>query len=517
MAADVLAGNFTSAVDHRHLRAVIRAALRANGFDARVSELAAADRRIRAAGLKLRDLLLESLPPFAARADIVRMTHEDSYLWNCLPRMLAFGHEQAVVFRRLMHPDQRSLRAAWLMPVATFSAGISLLDYLADTLGCAESVFEVLDETTVASIFSSGGDAETRLREGYEEATDVRLRLLFALVAMCGAGIRTLYRQNRDDQGWHDLRATFATLHAAQKAVTFHDASPDASPSGADAVITKSALPFVAAYQIVELSSPPAATKRAGRELARQIGQAIAVTDDLVDFLPDWQSGAPNTIIRKTRTDDSGSGASLTDIQLYRLIEDAASEIVSTLRAASLLYPARRPTATRPTAVEGAAKFATLTIARWVGWREELSQPSVFAFHRPRPARTFAGPCASAVNMLLEQQRTGYREAIHWMTVPRLDADHVRLEPARHRPGQPARWVRGGPGNPGQGAGARSTAAPEGETRRRPGRLELSMRCSRAAARRRRPGDGAAGALALWWPAPGCRLPPGARPGARHG
>jgi hypothetical protein len=33
-----------------------------------------------------------------------------------------------------------------------------------------------------------------------------------------------------------------------------------------------------------------------------------------------------------------------------------------------------------------------------------------------------------AVNMLLEQQRTGYQEAVHWMTVPRLEEDRVRLE-----------------------------------------------------------------------------------------
>jgi hypothetical protein len=105
----------------------------------------------------------------------------------------------------------------------------------------------------------------------------------------------------------------------------------------------------------------------------------------------------------------------------------AAAQIVSILRSASLLYPPR-PAAARLTATEAAARFATLTIARWVGWREELSPPSVFAYRRPRPKPTMRGPCATAVRMLLEQQSTGYREAIHWMTVPRLEGTRVRLE-----------------------------------------------------------------------------------------
>jgi hypothetical protein len=426
--AELLARGPFSIVDDRHLRAVTRAALRASGFDVQMSELAAADRRMRVLGLRLRDLLLDNLPGFAAQADVVRMADEDSFLWNRLPSMLAFGHQHAVVFRRVIHSDRRGLPAASLMPVAAFSAGISLLDYLADARGMAEPIFEVLDEATVASLFSSGRDAETRLRQGYEEAGDVRLRLLFALVAMCGAGIGALHRRNGDDQGWHDLLATFAVLHAAQKAVTFHQTGPVAGLAAADAVVTKSVLPFVAAYQIVELFDPPGAAKRSGRDLARQIGQAVAVTDDLVDLLPDWQSGTPNTIIGRASAEDRGSEGGLTDAWLYRVAGEAAAQIVSTLRSASLLYPPRRPAAARLTGIETAAKFATLTVARWVGWREELSPPSVFSFRRPRPKPNKLGPCVDAVNMLLERQRTGYREAVHWMTVPRLDEDCVRLE-----------------------------------------------------------------------------------------
>jgi hypothetical protein len=51
-------------MDDRHLRAVIRAGLRAGGFEVPAGELAAADRRIRVLGLRLRDLLLERLPGF---------------------------------------------------------------------------------------------------------------------------------------------------------------------------------------------------------------------------------------------------------------------------------------------------------------------------------------------------------------------------------------------------------------------------------------------------------------------
>jgi hypothetical protein len=407
---------------------VIRAGLRAGGFDVPMGELAAADRRMRIVGLRLRDLLLESLPGFSARDDIARVAGVDSYLWNRLPRMLAFGYEQAVVFRRVIHPEQRALPAALLMPVAAFSAGISLLDYLADQLGLAEPIFEVLDEATVVSLFGDGRETGARLREGYERAGDVRLRLLFALVAVCGAGIGGLHRRHGDDQGWQDLRATFAVLHAAQKAVTFHHPSSAPGNPGADVVSAKSVLPFVAAYQMVELSGPPGAAKRSGRELARRIGQAVAVTDDLVDLLADWRSGAPNTILATTRDQAAGPGGALADAWVYRVAGEAAAQIVSTLRSASLLYAPRRPTGARLTGTEAAAKFATFTVARWVGWREELSPPSVFAVRRPRPRPDLRGPCAGAAGMLLDQQATGYREAIHWMEVPWLDQDRVRLK-----------------------------------------------------------------------------------------
>jgi hypothetical protein len=416
-------------VDDRHFRAVVRAALRAGGFDVQIGELAAAERRSRVLGLRLRDLLLDNLPGFAARAEIARLAEEDSFVWRRLPSMLAFGHQQGVVFRRLIHPDQRSLPAAALLPVAAFSAGISLLDYLADALGMAEPIFEVLDEATVASLFSRGHQADTRLRQGYEQAGDVRLRLLFALVAVCGAGIGGLHRRHGDDQGWQDLLATFARLHAAQQAVTFHHAGPVAGLAGTDAVSTKSVLPFVAAYQIVELLDPPGAVKRSGRHLARQLGRAVALTDDLVDLQADWQSGTPNTLISQAGDQARGPHDELTDVWLYELAGQAGAQIVSILRSAALLYRPRRPAGARLTAIEAAARFATFTIARWVGWREELSAPSVFSLRRrPRPARALLGPCAGAVGMLLAQQRSGYQEAIHWMTVPRLDGDGVRLE-----------------------------------------------------------------------------------------
>ncbi len=402
--------------------------MRASGFDPPVDEVLAGERRTKVLGQRLRNLLIEHLPAFAAQAEIAQMADQDSFLWNRLPSMLAFGHQQAVVFRRLIHPERRSLPAVSLMPVAAFSAGISLLDYLADAGGLAEPIFEVLDESTVASLFGNGGGAGTRLRRAYEQTKDVRLRLLLALVAMCGDGIRALHRRHGDDQGRDDLLATFAALHAAQKAVTFHHAGPVAGLGGADAVVTKSVLPFVAAYQIVELMDPPGAAKRSGRDLARRLGQAVALTDDLVDLQADWRSGTPNTLLASVGADDRGPHGGLADAWLYRAAGQAGAQIVATLRSAALLYPPRRPAGARLAAIEAAARFATFTVARWVGWREELSPPSVFSFRRPHPARALLEPCAGAVSMLLQQQRTGYQEAVHWMTVPRLDGDRMRLE-----------------------------------------------------------------------------------------
>lgn len=429
MAANILARIRFHAVNDEHFRAVIRAALRANGFDVRISELAAADRRTTALGLRLRDTALENLPVFAVRADIARLADEDSFLWNRLPSMLAFGHQQALAFRRVIHqgrPGRPGLPAALLMPAVAFSAGISLLDYLADAQGLAEPIFAALDAGTVTSLFGSGREAEMRLREAYEGTADGRLRLLFALVAACGTGIRRLCQRSGDEQGRGDLLQTFAVLHGAQKAVTFHSLSLASGPAGTDAVTAKSVLPFAAMHQIVELFDPPGAAKRRGRELARQLGQAVALTDDLVDLLPDWHSGTPNSLAATARAEERGADGGPAAEWLYQVAGQAGAKIVATLRSASLLYSPWRAAPARLTAVEDAARFATFTIARWVGWPAELSPPSVFAIRRSRP-RPFA-PCLDALNMLLEQQRGGYREAVHRMTVPRFNAGKVTLE-----------------------------------------------------------------------------------------
>lgn len=153
-------------MDDPHLRAVIRAALRANGFDVAMSELGAADRRMRVLGLRLRDQLMANLPSFADRADLAGLADEVSFLWNRLSSMLAFGQQQAVVFRQVIHPGSRGLSAASRLPVAVFSAGISVLDYLADALSFAGQIFDVLDEATVRALFGSGTEAGTRLRRG---------------------------------------------------------------------------------------------------------------------------------------------------------------------------------------------------------------------------------------------------------------------------------------------------------------------------------------------------------------
>ena len=83
-------------------------------------------------------------------------------------------------------------------------------------------------------------------------------------------------------------------------------------------MVTKSVLPFVAAYQIVELMDPPGAAKRSGRDLARRLGQAVALTDDLVDLQADWRSGTPNTLLASVGADDRGPHGGLADAWLYR-------------------------------------------------------------------------------------------------------------------------------------------------------------------------------------------------------
>ncbi len=409
-------------MDDRHLRSVIRASLRASGFDPPIGDLIASDRRKGILGLKLRNRLLTNLPNFASATDILKIAQQDSRLWSRLPGMLAFGHEQAVVFRSFIHSNHRNQAQALLMPISTFSAGISLLDYLADDFGLAGPIFEVLDEATVTNLFTNGSDADARLSKAYGDARDVRLRLLFALVAMCAAGIRGLYRRGGNRRGWHDLMVTFSELHAAQRATSFGPAGSGDSLCGV--VTTKSVLPFVAAHQIVELFDRPAAVTASSRDLARQMGRAIAMIDDLVDLLCDWGSGAPNSVLVKQRLTDGKP----TDVQLYGLIEGVAAEVVLTLKSASLLYSPQQLATVRRAPIDRAAKFATLTIARWVGWREELSGTSVFAFRRPRPTGALLESSVKAANFLLEEQRAGYQEAIHWIDVPRFDGDAITIE-----------------------------------------------------------------------------------------
>jgi Squalene-hopene cyclase C-terminal domain len=391
----VVARRYTGALADSHIRAVIRAALLANGFDVAPEDVVALRREWQRAGAAVRDRDFRASPPSFGDPDALVGT---AYLAEHLPVMLGFGYEQGTVLHRLSFGERPGGDRVGIVSAA-FSAGIALLDTLVDELDEEAAVFELMTEELVHAMFDLRQSPEDELAIAYASASRPELRALCFLVGVCTNGFRDLYRQSANAHAWRALRDVVARLYTVQRALAERTAS-DARE--------KSVLPFVVVQRLVALSSrtPPAADAEVA---AVAIGEAVCLVDDLVDVLDDLSRGVPSTVV--LALPDAGTRPDgVSDLDIYEVIAAGAARLAASLGDESLPDAATR-------------RFARTTIASWVGWPAARTEP--------RRVRIPAGAEAAArraVDVLVAAHAAGYPDLAHRLSLPRLVDGMVVIE-----------------------------------------------------------------------------------------
>jgi len=406
-----------------HFRAVVRLALRKHGLAVPRVGVARAVAGRAGVGQRLRDQVLPSALPAFATAGYEEVARADPYLWERLPHMLGFGYQQAVVLHRLgrgtLNGDGSAAELA-----AVFSAGIALADYLSDEVNQREGVGGILSPQAVHALFDLTADPDTVFAEPYRRVVDPRLRLLCALVASCGAGFRTLLARSANHAAWADLAADVAALYRAEaEASTARPASRDALRCLLSTVQAKSVLPFVVTCRITSLADPSPQPSPRAEAAARGLGQVVALADDLVDLPVDLHRGAANAVVLRLADRLAQRQAGWpSDADVYDVVDAVSGEIVQLLTPAALGVAGHDDDAAGSDVVQ----FACQTVAYWAGWLED--DPVHLRQHTPGSWATPGKPVLAATEMLLAQQRNGYREAVHHLRLPRVLPQGVSLQ-----------------------------------------------------------------------------------------
>lgn len=431
----------TGFLDGFHVSAVIRLALRAHGFAVSHAEVEQALMERFHLGCWLRDHALpQRFPAWIASAEYARIAEADPGLWDRLPRMLGFGYQQAVVLQGYMTPSlEVDVDVATLG--AAFSAGIALIDYLVDTQTEGAQVFEVLNHEIVQGMFAPAGDSIAMLAAAYARADDPRLRLVCALVATCATGFYELYHRSSNGGAWTALAQTISRMYDAERTVSLVElTSRVALRALLPAIEAKSVLPFVAMQHIVALALAPSAASERAERASTLLGRIVSLTDDLVDLADDCHRGVPNTVLLRLADRLAERGRSWpSDTDVYDVVEATVADLVALVQPSAFSVmvsgvsgdsdSAEVDQADRAHAgVDAIVDFARVTVAAWVGWDEEQqrARPPHVPDHALRMAPS--NPTRAATAMLLMQQRDGYREAVHYLLLPRLSPEGVRLE-----------------------------------------------------------------------------------------
>jgi squalene-hopene/tetraprenyl-beta-curcumene cyclase len=415
---------YRGSLDDRHLHAVIRAALRARGFTASTAELERSLAERQRLGCWLRDEALpERFAPFCPTGDYRALAGVDPRLWECLPRAAGFGFQQAAVLHGLA-PVRADIDAAVALLGAAFNSAITLLDYLIDECRQGALALTALSPALVRGIFVADEHAQDALASACVRVSDPRLRLLFALVAVCAAEGRALHQYSGNHRAWAGLADLVGRLYEAERAVSLPDGAPEGAGEGLlSALEAKSALPFVALLQISTLASDrPQAPPRVQRA-SRSLGRLLWRVDDLVDLLADYRRGMPNALLAALAGRLAANGRAWAgDTDLYDVVDLAVGDVVDLLESCPFGgegAPAEPDPA--DAALAAVQEFARLTVAGWVGWHED-EKPAAPPWPRPSAGTRKVEDRAlgAAVERLLCCQRDGYAEAVHHLPMPRL-------------------------------------------------------------------------------------------------
>jgi len=397
--------DYIGVLDEAHLHAVIRAALRARGFDADATAAAnlAADRW--ALGSRAIDEMFRDGPGFFDPRDLDRLRVADPRLAARLPFTAALGwlHVEALLPFADAATDGERRRAAALG--AAFNSAISVLDYIVDERTDGARVFSLLNGDVIRAIFEASVDVDVAFAAAYRGLDDPRVRVLIALVAICAHDGRALVAATRNTDAWAELGRLVVRMRDAQQ-----DASLASSATAgrdeerlAEALEHKSALPSVAMLYIAQMAGRgmPAPDVRAA---ARALGHILWRIDDACDLLLDCRRGTTSALVQRlgriVRADKRQLAA---DADVYRAVNQAADDIVRCLDRCGPL-----------------TELGRACIADWVSWQVDAP-----ACHRPRQIGSESTRmAAAALDALLDAQRNGFSEAAHRLRFPRLDLRH---------------------------------------------------------------------------------------------
>lgn len=428
---------YNGALTDRHLRAVIRIALRTHGFMVSRADFDSASATQWQLGCWLRDQAFPGRLGNHMDAGDYRLIAEiDPYLWNRLPLMAGIGFRHAAVINKLVLAATEADASVTLLGAA-FNTAIGLLDYLVDECPAGATLFDVLNADVVRGIFEPTDDILVALVNAYQRVSDPRLRLLISLVTLCATVGRELHRRSSNDAAWATLGKTISQLFEAEFTTSLLASSSRGVFSyPIPALQAKSALPSAAMLQIsLVASQPPTEVPALAQRASNTIGRIFWRIDDLVDLLADCRRGVPNSVVIRLAdmiAERGRSWASETDI--YDVVDDTARELVGLLRPSSFGFDGsdslegsattqaqeidRRRDAPSTTLTE-VLNFARLIVAGWSAWYEDDVRCVSASDPEHSGLQTAYGRPALATKFLLAQQRDGYRDAIHHLHFPR--------------------------------------------------------------------------------------------------
>ncbi len=418
------AGLYRGVLDAAHLRAVLRSALMAHGFEADANSSRGALKQELSLGGWLRDGAFPAhLPAYADAADYRAIADADPYLWERILLMSSLGYRQAAAIQRLAGAPPATNTAVHTLGAA-FNVAIAATDYVLDErLVESKVLFDVLTPELLIAIFRSPGTAGKDLGRAYRQATDLRLRLVITMVGICADIGMRLYRATGNDRAWAALGEKVGRMFVAER----RSADPGlmSSNDALEVLEIKSTYPSIALLYVSTVASgvsePPPLVHRAVHDL----GKIFSRVDDAVDLLSDDRRGLPNVLSfriaerLRARASDHAS-----DADLYDAIDEAASEIVASLDSIRDLSGR----VASHEAATGFVNFARLTIANWSDWSvgtRSTTSNRQWSFGK---SDSTSQAVRQAVALLLKFQKEGYADAAHHLRFPRLSPFGVRYE-----------------------------------------------------------------------------------------
>lgn len=400
---------YSGTLTQEHLQATIRSALRSQGFESPPGLLDARAHQSEI-GTYIRDKVWpQILPSFADEKEYRVLATSDPRLWERLSFMAGLGWRQAQTLSQISGTAPEHLEAVALLG-ATFNAAISVLDYLADEQNHGTTLFTLLDRRTVNHIFELNKSFVTLVGQAYRYVTTPAQKLLFTLVASCGAQGQALLRSATNVVAWRSLADIVGQLFEAERSVVLGMRTPDR-----DALLsvleTKSALPSVATLYIALLGTPGAALPSSTTlSSAHTLGSVFWMVDDLVDIIVDARCDVPNRFVLLIEDRVRAEGReTVTDADIYDAIHEGAVQLADKLNALANLEGDRN---------RAIADFARITVADWVSWPIQAEIKSTVPGTFCRQERV-EHAVQHALCLLLTEQRAGYREATHNLRFPR--------------------------------------------------------------------------------------------------